>query len=49
MLYLDGEPRMTGSAIRSTEHQLAAEPSAPQAGEVIFSSILSTIIPWRDW
>ncbi len=49
LLYLDGEPEGTGAAIRSTEHQLAAEPSAPQAGEVLFSSTLSTIIPWRDW
>lgn len=49
LLYLDGEPESTGAAIRGAEQQLAAEPSVPKAGEVLFSSTLSTIVPWRDW
>ena len=50
LLYLDGEPEGAGAAIRSTVQHLAAAASAPtQAGEILFSSTLSTIVPWRDW
>lgn len=50
LLYLDGDPETTGTAIRAAEALLADDPSAPpQAGEVLFSSTLSTIVPWRDW
>lgn len=50
LLYLDGEPEETGTAIREAEQLIAGEAAAPtQTGEVLFASTLSTITPWRDW
>ncbi|GAB3125408.1 hypothetical protein [Glaciibacter psychrotolerans] len=50
LLYLDGDPVETGEAIRRVENETAAHPDAPQeAGDVLFSSSMRTIIPWQDW
>lgn len=50
MLYLDGDPGPTGEAVRQAERRISAGPDAPpEAGQVLFSSSLSTIIPWQDW
>ncbi|WP_427006153.1 hypothetical protein [Pseudarthrobacter sp. H2] len=50
VLYLDEDPVGTAAAIQRAEHRISAEPDAPrQAGEVLFSSALRTIIPWQDW
>ncbi|MCC9196829.1 hypothetical protein QNO08_08575 [Arthrobacter sp. zg-Y820] len=50
MLYLDEDPGTTAESVRKAERRLETAPDAPRdVGEVLFSSPLSTIIPWQDW
>ncbi|WP_166868196.1 hypothetical protein [Salinibacterium sp. ZJ70] len=51
LVYLDGDPIETSVAIAHTTAEVdrSATALARDAEEVLFSSPLSTIIPWQDW
>lgn len=51
MLYLDGEPGETGARLAAARAELERRRDGEPAveGEIMFSSLLTTIVPWLDW
>ena len=50
LLYLDGDVTETTARILETQRAVNAEShAAPEAGKILFSAPLNTIIPWQDW
>ncbi|MGJ3509299.1 hypothetical protein [Enemella sp. A6] len=49
LLYLDGDPLATTERIAAAEEQLARNADCGDAGEVLLSTPVKTIIPFQDW